>query len=385
MAHYRVGVIGGGGGRGRSWANRVARWPKNDPHQLELVGIADILEIARNRAAERFGCKVYTDYVEMMDKENPDIVIVATPHYVHAPQAIAAAERGIHVYCEKPMCINLPQADEMAAAVEKSRIKLAVGFQHRFDPIYVALRNAVKSGDIGEVFQINAIYHWWRKEDYYLNSSPVPENKDLDWEGWKGHWPTEGGGAIANQIMHHIDLFQWISPSPVQSVFASSRVAKHTLVETDDNTSAIVEFQNGSMGFIQAGVAYQHDRDEVFGVYGTEGAIVHRKNDKGLFGIPRFFEDYRKKALKKAKRMWSYVPSLKINLNKAVMDNFINAVANDDANSISVDVNEGRKSIELLRAILLSQVHGKKITFPFDDKPTDYPALQHTYQDKDLV
>ncbi len=385
MAIYKCAVIGGGGGRGHGWAARIKRWPKGDAHQLQLVAVADISEISLNRAVEKFGCKGYKDYVEMLDKEKPDLVVVATPHYVHAPMAIAAAERGINVFCEKPMCINLKQADEMRAAVEKYKIKLAVGFQHRFNPVYLALRNVVRSGDIGDVFQVNALYHWWRREDYYLNSTPVPENKELDWEGWKGHWYTEGGGALANQIMHHMDLFQWISPSPVQSVIASSKVAKHTYVETDDNTNVIVEFQNGSMGLIQAGVAYQHDRDDVFGVYGTEGAVVHRKNNKGLFGIPRLFEDYRKKEVKARKRMLSYVPSLKLNLNKAVLDNLLDAVANDDAKRISVDVVEGRKSIELLRAIVLSQHHGKKITFPFEDDPAAYPTLQHTYQDKNLV
>ena len=149
------------------------------------------------------------------------------------------------------MCINLKQADEMRAAVEKYKIKLAVGFQQRFNPLYVGLKNAIQSGDLGEIFQINMLFHWWRKEDYYLNSSPVPENANEDWEGWRGHWKTEGAGALANQMVHYLDVFQWLSPSPIQAVTATSRVSKHTFVETDDNTNVIVEFQNGSMGLIQ--------------------------------------------------------------------------------------------------------------------------------------
>jgi UDP-N-acetyl-2-amino-2-deoxyglucuronate dehydrogenase len=382
---FRIGVIGGGGGRGHGWAKRVKNYKNKGDIKLELVAIADINEITLNKTTETFGCKAYTDYVEMLDKEKPDIAIIATPHYVHAPMTIAAAERGIDVLCEKPMCINLQQADAVISAVEKARIKFEVGFQHRFNPLYLGLKNAITSGDLGEIFQINMLFHWWRKEEYYLNSTRVPENKDADWEGWKGHWKTEGAGAIANQIVHFMDVFQWLSPSPIKSVFAESRVAKHTFVETDDNTNTIVEFQNGSMGFIQAGVAYQYGDEEEYGIFGTEGALVRRKNLKGVLGIPKFYEDYRKKDVRKKKRILSYIPLKQLNPNTALFNNFLDAVVNDDASSISVNAHEGRKSIELMRAILLSQSRNAKMEFPFEDDPDEFPALMHTYQDKSLL
>ena len=155
-----------------------------------------------------------------------------------------------------------------------------MGFQHRYNPIFVAMRNALNAGDLGELFQINMIYHWWRTEDYYLNSTPVPENKEADWEGWRGHWLTEGGGAIANQIVHFIDAFVSMSPAPIKSLYERSKVSKHTFVETDDNTNAIVEFQNDAMGLLQAGVAYQHDRIEELSLFGLEGMLGARKKDK---------------------------------------------------------------------------------------------------------
>ena len=157
----------------------------------------------------------------MMDKEKLDLVINATPHYMHAPIVIAAAEDGLNILSEKPTCINLKQADAMIEAVDRTKIKCAIGFQHRFDPIYVALKNAITSGDLGEIYQMNMMFHWYRNENYYLNSSPVPENKDSLWEGWRGHWRTEGAGALANQIIHFMDLFQWFSPSPIQDCYGS--------------------------------------------------------------------------------------------------------------------------------------------------------------------
>ena len=215
---------------------------------MELVAIADIEEVALGAKAKKYNVAVYKDYNEMMDKEKLDLVINATPHYMHAPIVIAAAEHGLNILSEKPTCINLKQADAIIEAVDRTKIKCAIGFQHRFDPIYVALKNAITSGDLGEIYQMNMMFHWYRNENYYLNSSPVPENKDSLWEGWRGHWRTEGAGALANQIIHFMDLFQWFYPVQSKLLWQLSRVAKHSLVETDDNTNAIVEFQNGFMG-----------------------------------------------------------------------------------------------------------------------------------------
>jgi predicted dehydrogenase len=353
--------------------------------KTELAAIADIDELALNRAAEQLGCKAYKDYVEMLDKENLNMVVIATPHYMHAPMTIAAAERKINVLCEKPMCIDLKQADAMKAAVEKNKIKFAVGFQHRFNPIYVSLKKAIEAGDLGEIFQINMVYHWWRAENYFLNSTRVPENKELDWEGWKGHWMTEGGSCIFNQHIHFLDIFQWLSPSPIQSVYATSRVAKHTLIEADDNTNAIVEFKNGSMGLVQAGVAYQHGKEEEFEIYGTEGQIGVRKNLRGTLGIPKLFDDRRKPSAKAKRSMLSYMPKKLGDLTKIMYKSVLDAIETGDASKIAVDVNEGRKSVELSRAMLLSQTRKQKIEFPYDDVAGEYPDLIHTYKDKDLV
>jgi predicted dehydrogenase len=324
----------------------------------------------------------------MLEKGNLDFVIIATPHYLHTPMTVAAAEHGVNVLTEKPMCINVKQAIDMKNAVEKHNIKCAVGFQRRFNSVYVGLKNVIQSGDLGDIFQLNMIYHWWRKEDYFLNSSPVPENQDKDWEGWRGHWETEGGSALTNQLVHFIDIFQWLSPSPVKSVMAASRVHKHTFINTDDNTNAVIEFENGSTGLMQCGIAYQHEKEETFAVYGTEGAVKTQKNLKGFLGLPKFYQDYRKLALRKKKKMLSYMPKTLKATDYYLMGNFLEAIEKDDASLISVDVNEGRKSVELVRAILLSQKYEKKITYPFEDKPNEFPDLMHTYVDpefKDMV
>ncbi|MHA1821444.1 MAG: Gfo/Idh/MocA family protein [Promethearchaeota archaeon] len=379
MTDLNVGIIGVGG-QGRSWINRVKRWKQVEGFDLKLKAIADINELNLKAATEKYNVKGYKDYNEMLEKENLNAVIIATPHFLHAPMVVAAAERGIDILTEKPMCINLQQADEMIKAVEKNNVKCAVGFQHRFNTRFMRMKNAIDSGDLGDIFQINMLYHWWRTEEYYLNSTPVDVNEDEDWEGWRGHWKTEGAGSISNQIIHFLDIFQWISPSPIKSVMAATRVARHTFIEVEDNANAIVEFQNDSMGLIQSGVAYQYDKDELFGVYGTKGALVYQKKFRGTLGIPKIFIDYRDPQVKKKKKLKEYGPLI-LDPSKALFENFLKSIKNDDPSIISVDVKEGKKSIELMRAIILSQKYGKKIEFPFDDSDPEYPDLPHTYTD----
>jgi predicted dehydrogenase len=381
MVNYKCAVIGGGGGRGSGWARDMKLWQNVSGNTIELVAICDIADLALKKRAEQLKVKAYKDYHELLDKEKLDFVISATPHYMHTPIMIAAAEHGVNILTEKPMCINLKQADEMKAAVDKYKIKCAVGFQHRFNPIYKGIKNAIDAGDLGFVFQYNMIFHWYRGEDYYLNSSPVPENEDTDWAGWRGHWKTEGAGALANQIIHFMDQFLWFSQSPVQSVMAASRIARHSIVETDDNTNTIVEFQNGSMGLCQMGVAYKQGKRQDFQIYGTEGALETGKGLKGKLGIPKFYNDMRKasaKVIPMIKRMG--VDVKKLDPTKALFTNFIESIAKDDSKIIAVDVTEGRKSIEFMRGILLSIKEDKKITFPYDDT-CETPTLQRTFKD----
>ncbi len=181
-------------------------------------------------------------------------------------------------------------------------------------------------------------------------------------------------------MVHFIDIFQWLSPSPPKAVSAAVRVHKHTLIETDDNTNAVIEFENGSLGFLQAGVAYEYGKEEEYGVYGTKGAVVRRKGLKGALGVPKIYQDFRPKAAKKDTPIRKFIP-WNLNLPKNLLANLVKAIEKDDPKSISVDVNEGRKSVELIRGILLSQKYGKKITFPLEDMADEFPELPHTYAD----
>ncbi|MBD3187471.1 hypothetical protein GF325_11620, partial [Candidatus Bathyarchaeota archaeon] len=306
MSKLRVGVIGAAGGQGGNWTKRLTNWSKFI-FDIEVVALADKNPAVEKIASKMNGVAAYTDYKEMLKKANLDIVVIATPHFLHAPMVIAAAEEEINVLVEKPMCITLKQADAMRRAVMMNDIKLAVGFQRRYNPGYIGLKNAIDSGDLGFVFQINGFFRSYRTNMYYETSTRVKDPITGRKHGWRGFWQTEGAGALANQLIHHLDIYQWIAPSPVKSVAANSRIALHNFTETDDNTNAIIEFMDGSMGNIQAGVAYNFGKDTEFGVYGTKGALVHRGNMVDDDGKKVPYLDFRQD---KKKPLSDYIPQV---------------------------------------------------------------------------
>ncbi len=147
---YRAGIVGCGA-ISRAHA-RIYRKHK----RVDLVAAADINPAALKRFAKEFSVSsLYTGYTEMLDKETLDLVSVCTWHGTHAEITIAAAERGVKgIFCEKPMSVNLGQADAMIEACEKSGTKLTVEHSRRYNPINVETRRLIKEGAIGRPIMV---------------------------------------------------------------------------------------------------------------------------------------------------------------------------------------------------------------------------------------
>lgn len=143
---FKIAIIGHTG-RGNYGHGIDTCWLKMD--ETEIVGVADSHEGGRTAAKTRLSApKAFADYRKMLDETQPDIVSICTRHPdQHHDMFIAAAERGIHAYMEKPMCLTPGEADEMIAAAEKHQVKLALGHVTRYSPLI-----DVVSGLINAVF-----------------------------------------------------------------------------------------------------------------------------------------------------------------------------------------------------------------------------------------
>ncbi len=152
-AKYRVAVIGHTG-RGNYGHGLDVVWLHMP--QCEIVGVADADDSGLKQAVERLKAPAgFSDYRKLLDQTKPQIVSIA-PRWLdqHRDMVIAAAERGIHVYLEKPLCRTLEEADEMVAACEKNNVKLALAFQTRYSPKLQVIRELIDDGKIGRVLEL---------------------------------------------------------------------------------------------------------------------------------------------------------------------------------------------------------------------------------------
>lgn len=153
MAKYRVGVIGHTG-RGDYGHGIDTVWSAIG--QAEIVGVADADEAGRADAAKRLQApQAYADYRQLLDEAKPQIVSIC-PRWLdqHRDMVLAAAERGIHIYIEKPLCRSLEEADEMVAACKQHRVKLALAHQTRYSPKIQVIRDLIADGKIGQVLEL---------------------------------------------------------------------------------------------------------------------------------------------------------------------------------------------------------------------------------------
>jgi predicted dehydrogenase len=202
--------------------------------EVEIVGIADQnLEIA-NRCAQEADAPAFDDYRAMLDDLAPDVAIVATPHLSHAEVSIECLQRGAHVIVEKPMAVDLADAEAMVLAAKAASRQLVVDLQCRFMPSVEAAKELIDGGCVGRIIRATCVESTMRSASYY-QSAP-----------WRGTWAGEGGGVLVNQAPHPIDLFCHLAGHPTR-VVAWTETLSHA-IECEDTVVAQVGLEGGGVG-----------------------------------------------------------------------------------------------------------------------------------------
>ena len=208
--------------------------PVNDMDGVELVAICDNKEdVLKWRMNEFPGVKGYTNFNEMLEKENLDVLHICTPHFLHAPQAIAALEKELHVLTEKPMATSSEDGRAMIAAAEKANKILGVIFQNRYNPASVLTKKRLTDGKLGTIKGARCSVTWDRSDEYYSRSD------------WKGTIEKEGGGVVIDQAIHTLDLCRWLIDSPIVNVNAQVSNRNHHAIEVEDSAEGVINFENG--------------------------------------------------------------------------------------------------------------------------------------------
>ena len=320
---------------------------------LELTGV-----VARNRAkteefARKYGFKkAYSNIYDMISSEKPDIIAVSAPHYVHFQIALEAIESGVNVLVDKPMAINLREADELIRRAEVKGVKLGVILQSRFDDSFNFVKSLADKGVLGRLIMGEAIVEWYRTEEYYASSS------------WRGRWATEGGGALINQAIHTIDLLLWIMGEP-ESVWAKVSTVGHN-IEVEDLAVAVVKFRNNALGVIQASTAAYPGLPTRLEIHGLKGTVIVEGDEVKFMKLAEEVPSL-KPPVKKTEglKSWERPEAVPIENHKRLLRDFVNAVLED--RRPRVDGYEGRRSLEVIRAIYRSSATGEVVKLPLKE------------------
>jgi predicted dehydrogenase len=245
---------------------------------VELTAIADLDERRARRAAEEFGARHwYTDHRALLARDDIHIVSLCLPHHLHRDVAIEAARAGKHVLCEKPLALDVGEADAMIAAAREAGVHLGVIFQHRWDPPFQRLRQAIERRAFGQML-LGHVFHRCR-------NLTAPEFRDA----WREHGKTVGGGVIMMQTIHFLDILLWCL-GPVQSVTArvDALVLKR---DVEDTGSAVLRFRSGAIGSVVTTEAIETERVSRLEIHGTTGSAVWENNAWVRWEAPGYVEE----------------------------------------------------------------------------------------------
>lgn len=238
--------------------------------RVGIVAVADPVQGRRDEAAQKLGIspeQCYADYAEMIRRVPLDLVDVATPHFLHRDNVIAAASAGLHVISEKPMATDLEEADAILQAVDDTGIVYSVFHNYLYEPQVVRIREMIAEGRIGEPFLVR-IEMW--------GSSHYPGAADYD-PDWRTRKSRSGGGCFIDNGYHGIYSAETYVGAPVERVYGRLGTFAHP-IDVEDTALVTLEHANGAVTTMGVGWSRMGEgglfTQEVLGTEGCIG-LVH--------------------------------------------------------------------------------------------------------------
>jgi predicted dehydrogenase len=341
MKKLRMGIIGLGWMG--SWHGRNLLANKN----VELVAVADSSEscVIAFFKTNNFECKSYDDFRSLLSHDI-DAVIIASPNALHAQMCIEAAKKGKHIFCEKPMALNLGDCKRVREAVHKAKIKYLIGYHRRLNPLYSYAKNLIDEGKLGKVFAV---------ESDYIHHVPG----DLPIWSWLGKEQIAGSLFHAGSG-HNVDLIRYLCGDIAEAAcFKDVYLPRKENVETEDTAFAIFRFKSGAIGKVCCCVGPVAPFNFTLRLFGTKGTVLN--NRVWLDSIPRFDQQGYENDCIELPQHW--IPdneqgSVSETWDK-LMDHFVDMIVND-APSIN-DVDSAYKTSAACFAALKSAQTGQII------------------------
>lgn len=228
--------------------------------RAEIVALCDIEEDKCARLSEQYGgIPCYSDYSRLLAETSADVISICTPHALHAPMSIQAADSHKNVLVEKPMSLTTDEAYAMLRAAEKNNVDLMVVKQNRYNVPITLTKQALDSGRLGRIFMVQCNVLWNRHDEYY-SASP-----------WRGKLSQEGG-ALFTQASHFIDLLIWWFGDVTRT--ASFIETKNHSIEIEDCGTSSLTFSSGVMGtLVWTTCVYNKNFEGSITIIGEHGTV----------------------------------------------------------------------------------------------------------------
>lgn len=321
-------------------------------HELpyaRCVAAVDVIEERAQKLAAYCGGNAYRDYVEMLDKEQPDVVFVATPEDDHRKPVLAAAQHGCHIFCEKPIALTLDDADAIIKACADANVKLMIGHALHFEVNYVMIKAAIEEGRIGRFLSA-----------YGRRIGTIQEARRL------------GGRVTPGQYIavHDIDIIMWYHPEPVKSVYA--RAVRGKVWEelgTYDSAWIMMEFADGALGIHEVGLCLPEKwanwekpstwagfGDIRMNVIGTEGVININFTPMNLYACD--IDGWKLPDT----RHWAMMHGKSVGAIKQEVQNWFECILEDKEPPVTGE--DGRRALEVMLAAELSIAEDRIVSLP---------------------
>ena len=344
-------------GCGRISPNHIIAAQNNG---LDIVAICDIVRENAEDKMLKFDLDpkkvaIYEDYREMLKKEKPELVAIATESGKHAGIALDCIAANCHVIIEKPIALSIADADEIIQKAKEKGVLVCANHQNRFNKSVQEIRKAIEKNRFGKLLHGTAHIRWARDHAYY------------DRAAWRGTWEQDGG-ALMNQCIHDIDLLRWMMGDEIDTVYGMTDRLIHPYIEAEDLGLAVIRFKNGSYGIIEGTTnIYPKNLEETLYIFGEKGTV--KAGGEAVNIIEEWkFADYFGDEETVKKECSENPPNVYGFGHAKLYKNVIHAIEGKE--ELVADGEAGKRALELVLAIYKSAAEGKPVKLPLKECST---------------
>jgi predicted dehydrogenase len=313
-----------------------------------MVIAMDSVEHVARSFGQTYGLPSTTRLEEVLEHPAVDTVAISVPHHLHLPLTVRAARAGKHVLVEKPIAVNLEQADEMIAACRAAGVRLGVLYITRYNAEIVRAKELIEQGAVGRIMALQFRMIANKPESYWTSGYSGRVQTD-----WRTSKERSGGGILIMNLSHNVDRLRSITGLEAVRVYAEYDTFA-TETEVEDAIAVTMRYDNGAIGTLYACSCAPGDGPREDRICGTEGQIVFGRNRLQVY------TEADVEGL--ARGAWTEIEPEAVNARQVCVERFARAVL--EGAPLDIPGEEGRKTLETIVAAYRSGETQRPVALP---------------------